>query len=135
MKRLIIVMMLFVSGQLFAQLDSAAIVSVINVPVEVLDTNETEIIYSELSIQTYINDYDFFGEILLVVKDVENDYPLIMKKLTKVEIENLNLFNSGSKIISITLPIYSIVEIMEIQVVVRNYQGGNLPYQYYTLNN
>lgn len=127
--------MLFVSGQLFGQLDSAAIVSVINVPVEIIDTNETEVIYSELSVQTYINDYDFFGEILIVVNDGENGYPLIMKKLTKVEIESLNLFNNGSNIISVTLPIYSIVETMDIQVVVRNYQGGNLPYQYFTLNN
>lgn len=127
--------MLFVSGQLFGQLDSAAIVSVNETTIEITDTLGVIHTDTVIEVQVFINDFDFFGEIIVTAIHVESQYPLQKLKLLKSEIENNNLFNITQNTISIYIPISEVIGDIEIQAIVRNYQGANLPLLFSTYLN
>lgn len=134
-KFIILIVSIFAFNVVYSQLDSVSIVSIQNVPLELIDSTENGIQVSNLNLEIYIDDYDFFGEVLVVVTEIESGYPISMKKFMKVDLDNNNLFNSSTKVLSLTQPIYNSTQPMQVQVVVRNFQGGHLPYLYSSINN
>jgi hypothetical protein len=75
--------------------------------------------------ETWINDFDFFGEIIVTVYDEIGGYLVDKVKYTKQAVIDNNLYNSG--VISTIL--YNGIDKhnYRIDVLVRDYQGMNFP--------
>lgn len=111
----------------FGQLDSASIISINDVVINSTDSLGNTSQDTLIEIQVAINDFDFFGEIVTSFKDQASQYPLYMVKYTKQEIIELNAYNSTTNSILLRLPKFSQSGVIDIQIIVRNYQGANLP--------
>jgi hypothetical protein len=109
-----------------AQLDSAAIVSVVESTISTSDSLGYQM--SSIEVQIFVNDFDFLGEIVITVVESESGYPLGMIKKSKVEIEQNNGFNSQTGVVSLALEVYNTQNGKNLRAVVRNYQGASLPY-------
>lgn len=112
----------------FAQLDSASIISVNNVVINSTDSLGNVYQDTVLQVEIYVNDFDFFGEIVATVIHQSSQYPLLLVKKKKAEIVSSGLYNTTSRIITIQLPLNGENGPLEIRVVVRNYQGASLPF-------
>lgn len=112
------------NSPVFSQLDSISLTSSFiyeNVEGYEGDSINQKIIKTE----TWVNDFDFFGEILIMIYDLENDYPVDQIKYTKQEIIDGGLILNNV----ITIKSYTAEEERSYKIVsnVRNFQGNNLP--------
>lgn len=117
------IFMLFLSFGAFSQLDS---INVTYSMTEIQNPEDSTQNGENLEVRVWVNDFDFFGEVIVDVIHVESQYPLAMVKKTKLEIQNENLLDNQGWI---TLPvgILGTGSDLEIKVQVRNFQELNLP--------
>lgn len=110
-----------------AQLNNAAVNSVsftqefvTNSLTSVTDTLDV------MNVDVYIDGIDFMGEVLVTVYDQATGYPLQLVKQTKTELETNGLLVGSVA----TLKIFELMPSQgtyNVDVQVRNVQGGNLP--------
>ncbi|MCR9171961.1 MAG: hypothetical protein NXI10_05690 [bacterium] len=124
---IVIIGLMFLSSGVNAQLDTASVSSVSFAQETVTDsltlvTDTLDI----MNVEVFMDDIDFLGEVLVTVYDQATGYPLQMVKQTKSELElNDLIIGSFAKI-----EIFGLepnVGLYNIDVQVRNFQGGNLP--------
>ncbi|MBC9812573.1 hypothetical protein H9Y05_08835 [Crocinitomicaceae bacterium CZZ-1] len=126
MLSLCLLILAFVPFSSTAQLDSASVntyFETVTVQLEGLDSTAT---VKAIKTETWVNDFDFFGEIIVTAYDQETDYPVHKIKHTAQSILDNNLYNSG--IITINIQ-HGVEEEREyrVEVIVRDYQGMNYP--------
>lgn len=124
MKLLIIsTLMSLLSFGATCQLDS---VNVTYTLTEYQNPEDSTQVGENLAVQVWVNDFDFFGEVIIDVIHLDSQYPLAMVKKTKSEIENENLLNSEGWM---NIPIGLLVagNDLELKISVRNFQELNLP--------
>ena len=116
----------FLSGTTFSQLDSVSI-SNINFTQEIYVDSVTNVsdTVDVMNVDVYVNDTDFLGEIVVTVLDPSTDYPLAKQKLTKQEAIDEGLLTGNN--IQVSLDYLTSPESYRIELIVRNYQGANLP--------
>lgn len=119
----------------FGQLDTATIVSVDDVVINLTDSTGSVYQDTVLQVEIFVNDFDFFGELIVTIKDQPTQYPLLMVKKTKADIVASGSYNATNERITLQLPLYDFTNPLDIQVVVRNYQGANLPLLNTTFSN
>ncbi len=126
LKQLILLLAIaFCSNGLFAQLDSASVsLSLTNE----VDPSDTTAMVDVLTIETTVNDIDFFGEVVITVYEYNTNYPVSMMKVAKQEFIDEQQV-SGNVLIT---KIYGIDGSMSfrIETSVRNFQGASLPIIY-----
>ncbi|MCR9174227.1 MAG: hypothetical protein NXI10_17150 [bacterium] len=84
--------------------------------------DSTDILYVEV----YLDDIDFFGEVIVTVYDLSSGQPLAMIKSTKAELDSLNAISAS--VATIEFPGFPpIASSYRVDVLPRNFQGGNLP--------
>ncbi len=77
-----------------------------------------------IKVDTWINDFDFFGEILITAYDIETNFPVDMNKFTKSQVISKEMLNENV----ITTRVCNSIEsgrTYRIDVQVRDYQGMN----------
>lgn len=126
MRRLIIIFLFFVhSFSADSQLDSISVnayFDMVNLPTEEGDSIFLKIIRTE----TWVNDFDFFGEIIVTAYDEQTGYPVNKVKNILQSVVDNGLNNAGV----ITVELLGGIEegrSYRVDVLVRNYQGMNLP--------
>ena len=114
----------FFSNFSFSQLDSA------NVSLEyktntIIENGDT-IAANYFEATVWVNDMDFFGEVVIDVFDTEYNYPVNKVKFTKQQLLDQSLISG----LTFKVPVYIFEAGREYKVVthVRNYQGANLPF-------
>lgn len=116
---------LFFHFSSYCQLDSAflnAYFETIEVQVDGKDPLSIKVIRTE----TWVNDFDFFGEIIVTAYDEQTGNPVDKAKHTLQSVIDNNLYHSGV----IQIDLYRGIDngrSYRIEAVVRNYQGLNLP--------
>ncbi len=109
----------------FCQLDSISVSAhfeMVDVQTEEGDSLSVQIIRTE----TWVNDFDFFGEIIVTAYDEQTGYPVNKVKHTLQSVLDNGLNNAGI----ITVDLLGGIEqgrSYRVDVLVRNYQGMNLP--------
>jgi len=117
--------MLLLGSGAFAQLDSVSVTLSFSQEAS-LDSTQTIDSIDVLNVEIFLDDIDFFGEVLVVVYDLSSGHPIAQIKSTKVELQTLSAI-SGS-IATIEFPGFTpVVGSYRIDVLARNFQGGNLP--------
>jgi hypothetical protein len=114
----------FFSFSSFTQLDSLNVTA--NFGYEnAIDFDGDSVLQKTVIVETWINDFDFFGEIIITVYDQEANFPVDKQKFTKQQVSDLNMINSGV----ITIKSFNIEEnrSYRIEAIVSNYQGLYLP--------
>lgn len=126
MKKLFFLVPFFLlSFSAVSQLDSVSVnahFEMVNIQTEGGDSLTVKIIRAE----TWINDFDFFGEIIVTAYDEVSGFPVDKVKHTVQSITENELYNSGI----ITVDLYRGLEegrSYRLEVIVRDYQGMNLP--------
>lgn len=107
-----------------AQLDSLSLTA--NFGYESVQDFDGSIVQQKMiTSETWINDFDFFGEIIITVYDQEVNYPVDKQKFSKQQITDLNMINDGV----ISIKTYTIEEnrSYRIEAIVTNYQGLYMP--------
>lgn len=115
---------LFISTIAFSQLDSA------NVSIEFKNNtfieNGDTIVDNYFEATVWVNDMDFFGEVVIDVFDTSNDYPVNKVKFTKQQLIDQDLIS----VLSFKVPLSFVEAGKEYRIVtyVRDYQSNNLPF-------
>ncbi len=119
---IVLVAIAFCSNGLFAQLDSASVSLSLTNEVDPLDSTA---MVDVLHVDVYLNDTDFFGELVVTIYQTGTDYPLMMQKFTKQEALDSAML-SGNQL---DVPFYEVDSAgsYRVETQVRNYQGANLP--------
>lgn len=113
-----------------AQLDSASVsLNLANV----LDPADSNVVINVLNVDVFLNDTDYFGEIVVTMYQAGTDYPLMMQKFTKQEALNGQYLIGNHLIVPFNEVDSAGAYRMETQV--RNYQGANLPLIVTNFNN
>ncbi|XOV67608.1 MAG: hypothetical protein ACFHU9_00270 [Fluviicola sp.] len=121
---LVLGMLLFGSGA-FAQLDSVS-VTLSFTQESSLDSTQTNDTIDVMNVEVYLDDIDFFSEVIVSVYDLSSGHPIAQIKSTKAELIALNSL-SGS-VATIEFPEFApITGSYRVDVLARNFQGGNLP--------
>lgn len=109
-----------------SQLDSASVNAYFETTTAHLEGLDSTVTIKVIKTETWVNDFDFFGEIVVTAYDEETGYPVHKIKHTTQSILDNNLRNSG--IIAINLQ-HGIEEgkTYRVEVIVRDYQGMNYP--------
>lgn len=109
-----------------AQLDSASVHIDFETVTAQLEGSDSIVTVKVIKTETWVNDFDFLGEIIVTAYDEETDYPVHRIKHTTQSIIDNNLYNSG--IITINIQ-HGIEEerTYRVDVIVRDYQGMNYP--------
>ena len=115
----------------FSQLDSTSIM-LSSESYSYLDENNDSILARCVNVETWVNDFDFFGEIVVTVIELENNFPVEIKKLSKNDVISSNSILTDSILIKMYAGIV-VGRTYSIEVQVRDYQGLNLPLQTATL--
>lgn len=124
LKHILLLFILFLSIESFSQLDSATVDLELETWVDVTENNDT-LTGKYFAATIWVNDMDFFGEVVITVYDNELNYPVNMVKYTKAQLIDQELIEGTE----FTVPIYNIEEGRTYRVVtfVRDYQSNNLP--------
>ena len=108
----------------FSQLDSANVNLEFKTNTFVENGDTITANYFEATV--WVNDMDFFGEVVIDVFDIENSYPVNKVKFSKQQLLDQDLISG----LSFKIPVHVFEKEREYKVVtyVRNYQGMNLPF-------
>lgn len=109
-----------------AQLDSASVNAYFETTTAQLEGYDSTVIVKVIKTETWVNDFDFFGEIIVTAYDEETGYPVQKIKHTAQSILDNNLLNSGSIVINLQSGIEE-GKAYRVDVIVRDYQGMNYP--------
>ncbi len=109
-----------------AQLDSASVNAYFEMADARIEGVDSTVTLKIIKTETWVNDFDFFGEIIVTAYDEETGYPVHKIKHTAQSIIANNLHNSG--IIAINIQ-HGIEEgkTYRVDVIVRDYHGMNYP--------
>lgn len=121
---------LIFSFPVFCQLDSISVSAhfdIVNVSTEEGDSIPLKIIRTE----TWVNDFDFFGEIVVEFTEISTGYTVYIVKKTKQQIIQENLITNNV----IRIPGYNIEEqrSYKVRFIIRDYQGHNILEPEFTL--
>lgn len=124
LKNIFCIFSLLISASSFSQLDSSTVDLQLETWVDVTENNDT-ITGKYFNATVWVNDMDFFGEVVITAYDHELNYPVNMVKYTKQQLLDQELINGQE----FTVPVYNIEEGRTYRVVtfVRDYQSNNLP--------
>jgi len=106
----------------YGQLDSAKIekqFTYVNIPGDSLNSGDM------LQVKVWVNDYDFLGQVIIDVIDVESDFPLVKIKKTKAELLLTKEANTNWSIINVA--VLDQTRSYTIKATVQNYQNYALP--------
>lgn len=81
--------------------------------------------FQKLFVNVWVNDFDFFGEVIIDVIDAQTNYPLTKVKVTHDEIVTMNVLNNGQ--FTIEIGNFNFQNQMIIKASIRNYQYLDLP--------
>ena len=129
--KLTICISLFFCQFSFAQLDSISIGANFAY-YEALDQDGDTIEVKYINVETWINDFDFFGEIIVTTYHLDTNTPVNKVKFSKSEIEEDEMFENDV----ITIPMHYVEEGLsyKVDVLVRDNQGLHLPIVEQTVN-
>ncbi len=117
--------MLLIGSGAYAQLDSVSVSLSFTQEVS-LDSTQTNDSTDILNVEVYLDDIDFLGEVLVTVYDLPSGQPLAQIKSTKAELISLNAISGFVATIEFAgFP--PITGSYKVDVLARNFQGGNLP--------
>ena len=117
---------LFVHSAVNAQLDSVSVSISFSNSIVLDSLQQSNDTIDILNVAVYTDDIDFLGEILVTVYDQISAHPIAKIKSTKAELLSLNAINGSTSTIEFSgFP--PVVGSYRIDVLVRNFQGGNLP--------
>ncbi len=131
MKQLLFLFLFLLSYfPVFCQLDSISVTAhfeMVNVQPEEGDPVSVKIIRTE----TWVNDFDFFGEIVVEFTEISTGYTVYIVKKTKQQIIHENLITNNV----IRIPGYNIEEqrSYKVRFIIRDYQGNHILEPEFTL--
>lgn len=118
----------------FGQLDSISVTAYYGfIELPVTNNSDSTITVKAIKTETWVNDFDFFGEIIVTAYDQETNYPVHKVKHTLQSINDNSLYESGL----IKVEVFHGLEEgrkYRVDVLVRDYQGMNLPIKTKILN-
>lgn len=126
MLSLCLLILAFVPFSSTAQLDSASVNAYFETTTAQLEGYDSTVTVKVIKTETWVNDFDFFGEIIVTVYDEETGYPVQKIKHTAQSILDNNLLNSGIIVINLQSGIEE-GKTYRVDVIVRDYQGMNYP--------
>lgn len=121
---LVLTLLLVGGGGCFAQLDSATVDFQLKTFVDINEFNDS-ITGKYYDVTIWVNDMDFFGEVVVSVYDNDLNYPVNKVKYTKTQLIDQGLIIGQE----FTIPIYNIEEGRTYRFVtfIRDYQSNNIP--------
>lgn len=121
---LLFLLFLVFSNFSFSQLDSANVTLEFK-PNTIIENGDT-IVANYFEATVWVNDMDFFGEVVIDVFDTEYNYPVNKVKFTKQQLLDQSLISG----LTFKVGVYNIEEGKQYKIVthVRDYQGMNLPF-------
>lgn len=107
-----------------AQLDSASVNAYFETTTAQLEGYDSTVIVKVIKTETWVNDFDFFGEIVIEFREISTGYPVYIAKKTKQQIIEENLITNNV----IRIPGYNIEEqrSYKMRFIIRDYQGNNV---------
>lgn len=131
MLSLCLFLLAFVPFSSTAQLDSASVnayFETVTVQLEGLDSTVT---VKVIKTETWVNDFDFFGEIVIEFREISTGYTVYIAKKTKQQIIQENLMTNNV----IRIPGYHIEDqrSYKVRFIIRDYQGNNILEPEFTL--
>lgn len=118
---------ILLSSGAFAQLDSVSVSNVSFTQELTTDSlNGSVDTLNIMNVEIYIDDIDFMGEVIVMVYDQTNGFPLQIVKHTKSELDNLGLITNATAKMEVA-GLSPETNSYKIDVQVRDFYGGNLP--------
>lgn len=114
-----------------AQLDSASVNAYFEMADAQIEGVDSTIHLKVINTETWINDFDFFGEIVIEFTEISTGYTVYIAKKTKAQILAENLISDNT----IRIPGYHIEEqrSYKMRFIIRDYQGNNVLEPEFTL--
>ncbi len=115
---------LFIGLPLFSQLDSITIDATFEYSTAIDELGDT-LQSKSIRVDTWVNDFDFFGEITLTVYELSSDVPFVISRFSKDEVVSQNLY--ADNVISVPIQFVEEGKSYRITSLVRNDEGLNIP--------
>lgn len=114
-----------------AQLDSASVNAYFDMTEAQVEGLDSTVNLKVIKTETWINDFDFFGEIVIEFTEISTGYTVYIAKKTKAQILAENLISDNT----IRIPGYHIEEqrSYKMRFIIRDYQGNNVLEPEFTL--
>lgn len=114
-----------------AQLDSASVNAYFETTTAQLEGLDSTVTIKLIKTETWVNDFDFFGEIVIEFREISTGYIVYIAKKTKQQIIQENLMTNNV----IRIPGYHIEDqrSYKVRFIIRDYQGNNILEPEFTL--
>lgn len=136
MKHLLTCIVFLFINNAMSQLDSASIFSIENEILYWADSSSSDSVeYRNVTVELDLSDVDYLGEVIATIYESETQYPLTQMHWTKAQLDSSQLINYSLNRVVVSIPVFDTNVGLNVRMLVRNYQGANLPYLFYEINN